>query len=35
LFLERRIARWPMWIRGGRVDERMGGQVERETARVE
>jgi hypothetical protein len=29
LFLERRIAHWPTWIRGGRGDGWTGGQVDR------
>jgi hypothetical protein len=28
-FLERRIARWPRWIRGGQVDGWTGGRVDR------
>ena len=32
LFVERRIAGWPEWIRGGRVDRWTGGQVERESS---
>jgi hypothetical protein len=33
LFLERRIERWPGWIRGGRVDGWTGGQVEPQSSR--
>jgi hypothetical protein len=34
-FLEQRIARWPKWIRGERVDRWTGGQAERQKATVE
>ena len=34
-FLERRIARWPMWIRGEPVDRWTGGPVERQASTVE